>query len=71
MVEAIKAIYLKGRSEGELKDADPDEVAVLLLGVTDLSFHLYYIQPESFDPAQPERLLALAFEGLSEKKEEQ
>jgi AcrR family transcriptional regulator len=71
MVDAIKAIYLKGRSEGELKDADPEEVAILLLGVTDLSFHLYYIQPESFDQAQPERLLELAFQGLSEKREQE
>jgi AcrR family transcriptional regulator len=70
MVDAIKAIYLRGLSEGELKDADPDEVAILLLGVTDLSFHLYHIHPESFDPAQPERLLELAFQGLSERKEE-
>jgi TetR/AcrR family transcriptional regulator len=71
MVDAIKAIYLKGRSEGELKDADPQEVAILLLGVTDLSFHLYYLQPESFDPAQPERLMELAFQGLTEKKEQE
>jgi TetR/AcrR family transcriptional regulator len=67
MVDAVKAIYLRGLSKGELKEADPEEVAILLLGVTDLCFHLYHIQPETFDPAQPERLLKLAFRGLSEK----
>lgn len=67
MVDAIKAIYLGGVRDGELKDADPDEVAILLLGVTDLCFHLYHIHPESFDSAQPERLLRLAFQGLSER----
>ena len=42
-----------------------------MLGVTDLSFHLYYLQPEGFDPAQPERLMELAFQGLSEKNEQE
>jgi TetR/AcrR family transcriptional regulator len=68
MVDAIKAIYLRGLSKGEVKDADPDEVAILLMGLTDFCFHLYHIHPETFDPAQPERLLRLAFRGLSERK---
>jgi TetR/AcrR family transcriptional regulator len=67
MVDAVKAIYLRGLGKGELKEADPEEVAILLLGVTDLCFHLYHIQPETFDPVQPERLLKLAFRGLSVK----
>lgn len=67
MVDAIKAIYLRGLSKGEVKDADPEEVAILLMGLTDFCFHLYHIHPETFDPAQPERLLKLAFRGLSER----
>jgi TetR/AcrR family transcriptional regulator len=66
MVEAIKLIYLKGLDQGEVIEADPDEVAMLLLGLTDFCFHLYHVNPESFDPAQPERLLRLAFRGLSD-----
>ncbi|RLB35750.1 MAG: hypothetical protein DRH11_01775 [Deltaproteobacteria bacterium] len=71
MVEAIKAIYVKGVMKGELARADPDEVAIMVTGLTDFCFHLYYVDPGSFDPNLPERLLRLAFKGLLLKSEDE
>ena len=64
MLEAVKAIYTQGLERGEVKGADPDEVAMMIVGVTDYCFHLDYLHPESVDPARSERLLRLAFQGL-------
>ncbi len=69
MVEVIKEIYLGGLRQGELREVDPDEAALLVLGVTDYCFHLDYLHPESMDADRAERLLRLAFQGLSEKKD--
>lgn len=65
MVNAIKAIYLKGLAKNEVKEADPEEVAILVLSLMDFCFHLVYVHPESFDPDQPERLLRLVFQGVA------
>ena len=65
MVNAIKAIYLKGLSNNEVKEEDPEEVAILVLSLMDLCFHMVYVQPESFDPDRPERLLRLLFQGVA------
>lgn len=67
MAEVIKEIYLGGLSHGEVREIDPEEVAFLVLGVTDYCFHLDYLHPESMDPGRAERLLSLAFQGLSER----
>ncbi|MFH1240782.1 MAG: TetR/AcrR family transcriptional regulator [Pseudomonadota bacterium] len=64
LVKAIKAIYAEGLAAGEVKAADPEEVAVLVLGLIDFCFHLAQAQPESSDPELPDRLLRLAFRGL-------
>ena len=64
LVKAVKSIYIEGVSRGEVREADPDDVAVLVLSLIDYCFHLGEIQPDSSDPAQPERLLNLMFEGL-------
>lgn len=69
MVEVIKAIYLGGLREGEVTSIDPEEATLLVLGVTDYCFHLDYLHPESMDPDRAERLLRLAFRGLSERKD--
>jgi len=65
IADAIKTIYLDGLSRGEVKDASPDEVAFLILGVLDFCVHLDYVHPELFDQKRPERLLRLAFFGLN------
>jgi TetR/AcrR family transcriptional regulator len=69
MMEVIKEIYLGGLSQGEVRQIDPEEATLLLLGVTDYCFHLDYLHPESMDPDRAERLLRLAFQGLSERKD--
>jgi len=68
MVDAIKAIYLEGLSKGEVNEADPDEVAILVLGLIDFCLHVDHVHPEALDPARPERLLRLAFQGLIKGK---
>lgn len=69
MAEVIKEIYLGGLSRGEVREIDPEEATLLVLGVTDYCFHLDYLHPESIDPDRAERLLRLAFQGLSERKD--
>ena len=69
MVNTIKAIYLEGMAVGEVVDADPEDVAVLVLGLIDFAFHLERVDPESADPERPERLLGLAFKGLLKKED--
>ena len=69
MVEVIKEIYLGGLRQGEVREIDPEEATLLVLGVTDYCFHLDYLHPESMDADRAERLLRLAFRGLSERKD--
>jgi AcrR family transcriptional regulator len=69
MVEVIKEIYLGGLRQGEVRKTDPEEATLLVLGVTDYCFHLDYLHPESIEPDRAERLLRLAFQGLSERKD--
>ena len=68
MFEAVKRICFEGLSSGEFKKADVDEVAFLVLSLIDFSLNLEKIQPELTDPQRPERLLRLAFQGLSRGK---
>jgi TetR/AcrR family transcriptional regulator len=67
MLETVKAIYKQGLERGEVIAADPDDVAMMTVGVTDYCFHLDYFHLESVDPARSERLLRLAFRGLTGK----
>lgn len=68
MVNAIKTIYTEGLALGEVKEADPEEVAILALGLIDFCLHMDQVHPESLDPKRPERLLRLVFQGLNEGK---
>jgi len=70
MFNAVKRICFEGLSSGEIKktDADVDEVAFLVLSLIDFSLNLEKIQPELADPQRPERLLRLAFQGISRGK---
>ena len=69
MMEVIKEIYLGGLRQGEVREIDPEEATLLVLGVTDYCFHVDYLHPESMEPDRAERLLRLAFRGLSERKD--
>jgi AcrR family transcriptional regulator len=69
MAKVIKEIYLGGLRQGEVREIDPEEATLLVLGVTDYCFHLDYLHPESMDPDRAERLLRLAFRGLSKRKD--
>jgi TetR/AcrR family transcriptional regulator len=64
MVEVIKDICASGMRHGEVRETNPEEAALLVLGVTDFCFHLDYLHPESMDPKRADRLLRLAFQGL-------
>jgi AcrR family transcriptional regulator len=65
MIAAIRAIYNKGRHSGEIREADADEVAFLVLSLIDFCLHMDQVQPQLSDPQRPERLLRLAFQGLT------
>jgi TetR/AcrR family transcriptional regulator len=69
MVDAIRTIYLEGRMKGEVVEAEPEEVAILILGILNFCFHLERVHPELSDPNRPERLLHLAFQGLRPQRE--
>lgn len=64
MFEAVKRIYIDGLAAGEVKPADADEVAFLVLSLVDFSLNMNMVLPELADPQRPERLLRLAFQGL-------
>lgn len=64
LVNTLKAIYKEGLEKDEVKDSDPEEVAMFILGLVDFCFHLDNAHPESIDPDRPERLLRLAFKGI-------
>jgi hypothetical protein len=64
MSKAIKTIYQQGIEKGEVKPADPDDIATLVMSLINFSFNSDLFDPESRDPARPERLLKLAFHGL-------
>ena len=68
MFEAVKRICIEGLLSGEIKKADADEIAYLVLSLIDFSLNLQKIQPELADPQRPERLLRLAFQGLGQGK---
>jgi TetR/AcrR family transcriptional regulator len=65
MLEAIRTIYKEGVSRNEVIEAESDEVAVLVLGLMDLCFHHDQVLGGPPDPDRPEKLLRLAFRGLS------
>ena len=64
MFDAVKRIYRNGLTDGDVRSADEDEVAFLVLSLIDFSLNMNQVLPEMADPQRPERLLRLAFEGL-------
>jgi TetR/AcrR family transcriptional regulator len=65
MLDAVKRIYAEGLPSGEIRNADAEEVAFLVLGLMDFSINMDMVLPELADSQRPERLLQLAFQGLS------
>ena len=65
MFDAVKRIYAHGLASGEVKPANEDEVAFLVLSLIDFSLNMNQILPEMADPQRPERLLRMAFQGLT------
>ena len=65
MLDAVKRIYSEGVASGEIRNVDADEVAFLVLGLIDYSLNMDMVLPEMADSKRPERLLRLAFKGLS------
>jgi hypothetical protein len=65
MLDAVKRIYAEGVSSGEIRQVDAEEVAFLVLGLMDFSLNMDMVLPELADSQRPERLLRLAFQGLS------
>lgn len=65
MLDAVKRIYTDGLPSGEIRNADAEEVAFLVLGLMDFSLNMDRVLPELADSQRPERLLRLAFQGLS------
>jgi len=70
MLEAVKTIYKQGMEQGEVIKTDLDEVAMMVVGLTDYCFHLDYLHPENTDPDRVERMLELAFRGLLQRNDE-
>ena len=70
MLEAVKTIYRQGLERGEVRKADLDEVAMMVVGLTDYCFHLDYLDPENTDPDRAMRMLELAFRGLLQRNDE-
>ena len=67
LADAIKRIYLEGRARNELAPAEPDDVAILVLGVIDFCIRLGRVGQEPLDPDRSRRLLNLVFRGLERK----
>jgi len=67
MLDAVKRIYAEGLPSGEIRNADAEEVAFLVLGLMDFSLNMDMVLPELADSQRPERLLRLAFQGLSKR----
>jgi TetR/AcrR family transcriptional regulator len=65
MFDTVKRIYAEGLSTGDVRRADADEVAFLVLSLIDFCLNMDKVLPELADRQRPERLLRLAFQGLS------
>ena len=65
MFDAVKRIFTNGLASAEVKPTDEDDFAFLVLSLIDFSLNMNQVLPEMADPQRPERLLRLAFEGLT------
>jgi AcrR family transcriptional regulator len=65
MVDAIKKIYQEGLAKNEVVKEDPEDVAIMVLGLLDTCLHMDNLYPDQEDPERPGRLIRIAFNGLS------
>ena len=65
LVAVIQRIYTEGLRKGEVIEADPEDVALLILSIIDFCLHLNHIHPDFSEAKRPERLLRLAFRGIA------
>lgn len=65
MLEAIRAIYAEGLARSEVVEADPGEVAMLVLGILVFCFQHDLSRQGASEACRPERLLRMAFDGLA------
>ncbi|MBW2065156.1 MAG: TetR/AcrR family transcriptional regulator [Deltaproteobacteria bacterium] len=69
MSSVVKAIYLDGLKRGEVVEANPDEVAMLILALIDFCFHRDDLGcSQGGDTERPEKLLYLAYKGLENRQ---
>lgn len=66
-VETVAEIYLSGLEKNEIVEADPYDIATLVLSVIDFCLHLDLLHPEQMDRERPKRLLRRAYHGLRRK----
>lgn len=64
MLQAIQAIYAEGLARQEVVTEDPEEVAMLVLGLLDFCFHHDLSRKRTPTACRPGRLLRMAFDGL-------
>ncbi len=64
MIGTIQSIYMEGLANGEVINADPEEIAMLFLSLIDFCFHWDHVHPELSDSRRAERLLTLAYNGI-------
>ena len=64
MIEAIQVIYEKGLVRDEVRKEDPEDVAIVVLGLLTICLHLDNLFPDRVEPERPGRLLKIAFKGL-------
>lgn len=69
MARAVQAIYGEGLNQDEVKDLDPEEVAILVMGLIDFSFHLHLLEPKPMAPGRLESLLKMIFDGIARKED--
>ncbi len=67
MLRAVETIYAVGVSRQEVADADPEEAAMLVLGLMDFCLRQDRSVIGTPDSSRPVRLLRLMFQGLARK----
>jgi len=68
--ETIRQILLEGIQRGEVRDVDPDDASLLILGLIFISVRFAVIHKQTMDPKHTVRLLKLAFRGLEQREKE-
>ena len=68
MVESVRDVLAEAQRQGSLAQCDPEEAALLVLGVLSLCLDLDQCYPLRADASRLSRLLQLAFRGLEPRE---